>query len=325
MTGTVNDHDLAGWLKQRLGRRHPVAAAALVSPTGVRTAVVGAPAGSDFEIGSISKGVTGLLYADAIARGEVSPESTLGALLPLGEVPAAPITLSSLSTHSSGLPGLPPSAQVLRRTLRLWRSGTNPYGESLDELMRQARSVKPGAPRSRYSNFGFELLGHAVASGAAIPFQQLLADRIATPLGLTSVYAPSAADRLRPTSLLGRSRRGRPMQPWTGEAIAPAGGIRASIGDMAALTRALLEGTAPGMAALDPVRRFGGAVEIGAAWITLEVKGRPVTWHNGGTGGFRSWMGLDRGAGTAVVLLSATSVSVDRFGFELLRTAQNAG
>ena len=52
--------------------------------------------------------------------------------------------------------------------------------------------------------------------------------------------------------------------------------------------------------------------------MTLEVKGRAVTWHNGGTGGFRSWVGLDRKAGTGVVLLTATAASVDRHGFRLL-------
>ena len=48
------------------------------------------------------------------------------------------------------------------------------------------------------------------------------------------------------------------------------------------------------------------------------AKGRDITWHNGQTGGFASWWGLDRAAGTAVVILSGASPSVDRQGFELL-------
>jgi CubicO group peptidase (beta-lactamase class C family) len=109
------------------------------------------------------------------------------------------------------------------------------------------------------------------------------------------------------------------MQPWTGEALAPAGGIRASISDMARLVRALLDGSAPGLVALDPVANYAGpAARIGAGWMTLDAKGREVTWHNGGTGGFRSWVGLDRKAGTGVVLLTATAAPVDRHGFRLL-------
>ena len=38
--------------------------------------------------------------------------------------------------------------------------------------------------------------------------------------------------------------------PSTGEALAPAGGIRATITDMSVLLRALLDGTAPGILAL---------------------------------------------------------------------------
>ncbi|MEU0067785.1 hypothetical protein ABZ085_31975, partial [Streptomyces albidoflavus] len=75
---------------------------------------------------------------------------------------------------------------------------------------------------------------------------------------------------------------------------------------------------AAGVGALDPVAPFGAGARIGAAWITVEIDGRPVTWHNGGTGGFRSWLGLDRARGTGLVVLSATAAPVDRQGFALL-------
>nr|WP_314195058.1 serine hydrolase domain-containing protein [uncultured Arthrobacter sp.] len=280
----------------------------------------GASLAADFEIGSVSKGITGLLYADALGRGELSPGTTLGERLPLGDCPAAGMTLASLSRHSSGLPRLPRQAGTLRRSLALMLRGTNPYGETLAELLEQARLVRRlGSPRPRYSNFGFELLGRAVAAGAGLSFQELLRERLAAPLGLGSAYAPATAAEVRLTAVTGRSRSGKVMQPWTGEALAPAGGIRASISDMARLVQALLEGTAPGLAALDPAANFAGpAARIGAGWMILDVKGREVTWHNGGTGGFRSWVGLDRKAGAAVVLLTATAAPVDRHGFRLL-------
>ena len=41
--------------------------------------------------------------------------------------------------------------------------------------------------------------------------------------------------------------------------------------------------------------------------MTLEAKGRTVTWHNGATGGLSSWMGLDRERARQCVLLSATA------------------
>ncbi|MFI0450102.1 serine hydrolase [Actinomadura sp. 6N118] len=90
-----------------------------------------------------------------------------------------------------------------------------------------------GRPRSRYSNFGFELLGHAIAAAAGMPYAELVHRRIAGPLGLDRFYLPATADQLSPGAITGTSRRGRPRQPWTGEAVGLAGGIRATIGDLA--------------------------------------------------------------------------------------------
>ncbi|MFE2557279.1 serine hydrolase domain-containing protein [Streptomyces sp. NPDC059352] len=331
------DARLAARIRALTGARHPVAAA-VVSPGGTRIAclgagrdttadaaagttagtVAGAELDADFEIGSISKGVTGLLYAEALARGEIEARTTLGDLLPLGDAPAGRVTLEALSIHRSGLPRIPASAHPWRRTVSLWRHGTNPYGEDVGQLLDQARGVRVGKPRSRYSNLGYELLGHALARAARTTYAELVLQRVTTPLGLGCFYLPATAGQLRPGAVRGTSRRGRPREPWTGEALGPAGGIRADIRSMARLTEALLDGSAPGIAALDPVAPLGAGARIGAAWVTVQVKGLTVTWHNGGTGGFRSWLGLDRATGTGVAVLSATTASVDRHGFALL-------
>lgn len=318
MTHASSPDRLASRVSKLLGVRHPVFAAAVLTPGATTIATRGASLEADFEIASISKAVTGLLYAEAIEREEVSATSTLGELLPLTGAPTATVNLGALSTHRSGLPRLPKSMQPWRRTFEFWRHGTNPYGESLEELLEQARGVSLGRERPRYSNFGFELLGHAIASAAGTTYAELVQQRIAKPLDLATFYAPADAEELRPNALVGRNRRGASREPWTGEAIGPAGGIRASISDMTHLGSTLLTGTAPGMAALEPVEPFGSKSRIGAAWITTEVGGRSVTWHNGGSGGFRSWLGLDREAGVGAVILSATSASVDRHGFTLL-------
>lgn len=228
------------------------------------------------------------------------------------------MTVGALSAHRSGLPRLPRSAAPWRRTIALFRPGTNPYGESLAQLLDQARGVRLSRPVPRYSNIGFELLGHALAAAAGTSYVELVRSRVAEPLGLENLYAPARPADLRPAALLGRSRGGRGREAWIGEAVAPAGGLRASIADMARLTAALLDRTAPGLAALDPVAPFGHGARIGAGWITIDHGGREITWHNGGTGGFRSWLGIDGQAGAGVVLLTATSASVDRAGFRLL-------
>jgi len=328
MTAPITgDATLATDLRDRLDSRHPVAAVAVVNRSGTTTAALGAGLGDDFEIGSISKAITGLLYADALTRGEVARTSSLGEFLDLGDSPAAGVDLDAVSQHRSGLPRLPASAHAFRKTIELWRHGTNPYGEDVPELLVQARSVaKLGKARVSYSNLGFELLGHALAGAAGTTYAELVRTRITEPLGLRDTYVPASPDELRPGALIGRSRRGRIQEPWTGAALGPAGGIRSSVQDLAILISALLDGTAPGLGALEPAARMGGRAHIGAGWVILGAdRDHPVVWHNGGTGGFRSWLGLDRASGAGVAVVSATAASVDRHGFALLADQRTDG
>jgi CubicO group peptidase (beta-lactamase class C family) len=291
---------------------------ALVTDDGARVAARGVPLESDVEIGSVSKGLTGLLLHDAVERGEVTLDTRLGEHLAVGDGPVADLLLGSLATHRSGLPRLAPGGQV-RRTLRLLTHGENPYGESLAELLDRVRDLQPGRPRPRYSNLGFMLLGHAVAAAAGMPYARLAQERLAIPLGMAGVRVPATSQDLGPRSVAGTNRRGRNVEAWTGEALGPAGGIRATAEDLARLLSALLDGSAPGVSALEPVARFAGpGVRIGAGWMTTSRAGRELTWHNGGTGGFRSFVGVDRAARRGVALVRVTVRSADRAGLTLL-------
>ncbi|RQN02960.1 class A beta-lactamase-related serine hydrolase [Aeromicrobium camelliae] len=292
---------------------------AAVTPEGQRTATVGAPLDGTFEIGSITKGVTGLLYADMVERGEVRPETRLGDLLDLGDADAADITLEELSQQRSGLPRLGGGLGFFARTALDTLLARNPYAETPDEVVDQVRAAKVGDKEPVYSNLGYAVLGHALASAAGTTYPELVAERIAEPLGLSSFTVPLSPDQLADDAVQGRDRAGRAQQAWADEGFAPAGGIRASAADMATLAQGLLDQTAPGVAALDPQADFGDGLQIGAAWFTEKVGGRTVTWHNGGTGGFRSWFGMDREHGVAVYLAGATTVDLDEIGFALLR------
>ncbi|MFW2513843.1 serine hydrolase domain-containing protein [Demequina sp. SO4-13] len=302
------------------GRHERILIAAVADGEGTHH-TYGAPEDVDAEIGSVSKGLTGLLYRDAVERGHVTPDTTLGDALERPEGAYAKVTLGALATHASGLPPQPPYGgprTLMRRTWRMWRHGENPYGESLDALLDEAADVRLGRPRFAYSNLGYELLGAALARTAGTSYEQLLRTRIAEPLGMTGVSVPATPACLSPLALRGRSKGGRPHEPWTGEAIGPAGGVRATAGDLEALLTGLLENRAPGVSALDPVAEAAGKSRIGAAWLTTPVGGSSVTWHNGRTGGFASWVGVDRDAGVGLAIVSATAASLDREGFRAL-------
>jgi CubicO group peptidase (beta-lactamase class C family) len=77
--------------------------------TGSQTVVHSTRPGSDdtvFQIGSITKVFTTLALADAVARGELTLDTSLAAVLPDAVIPRSgvPVTLRHLATHTSGLP-----------------------------------------------------------------------------------------------------------------------------------------------------------------------------------------------------------------------------
>lgn len=309
-----------------LGPRHTSYVVALVTPDGTDVDAVGAgEAGvrADVELGSVSKGVTGMLWRDAVTRGEVREDATLGDHLHVPDALAG-IRLGALATHSSGLPRLAPGSDPLRRTWELWRQGRNPYREDLAALLARLDRVTVGRSKASYSNLGFQLLGHAVAAGAQLSYADLVAQRIAAPLGLTDTYVAAAAGALRPGAVPPRNRGGREVEPWANEAVAPAGGVRSSAADLAVLLRAMLERTVAGADAMDPVAPMAGRLRIGAGWLTGPLLRRTVTWHNGGTGGFRSFVGIDREHGVGVALVSASTRSVDGAAARLLAESGDA-
>lgn len=59
-------------------------------------------------------------------------------------------------------------------------------------------------------------------------------------------------------------------------------------------------------------------MRIGLAWITLVLGGCPWAWHNGGTGGFRTILLLDRDAHRAAIMLSRLAQDPTFAAFRLL-------
>jgi hypothetical protein len=76
------------------------------------------------------------------------------------------------------------------------------------------------------------------------------------------------------------------------------------------------------MATMVTARRPTGTpgLDIALGWHIINRNGRDFVWHNGGTGGYRSFVGYSASTGIAVVVLSNTStvVGVDDIGLHLL-------
>ncbi len=94
--------------------RSQAAAVAVVSPGREMTATVGAGHDSAFEVGSISKALTGMLYRDATERGLISQTTVLREVLPLGDhgevgsVPLGSLAIPELLRRRDRPRGQPP-------------------------------------------------------------------------------------------------------------------------------------------------------------------------------------------------------------------------
>lgn len=284
------------------------------------------------EIGSVTKVVTSLLLAALAADGVVGYDDAVADHLPV--VPpqvGRPITLADLATHTSGLPRLPAGMLLAGLT----RDRGNPYAGLDEERMRRAiAETRPTRPpgRFRYSNYGAGLLGYALARAAGTSYADLVAGRVAGPLGLadTAIATPAGAEgRL----VQGRSRWGRRAGRWDLASLAGAGGLVSTAPDLLDLL-ALWgpEGAGPLAAAAAatavPRHRVNPALSVGLGWMVVRGGEGParfrrehdLLWHDGGTGGHRSFVAVVPATGAAVVVLSGRARSVTGLGLSLARS-----
>lgn len=66
-------------------------------------------------------------------------------------------------------------------------------------------------------------------------------------------------------------------------------------------------------------REAGGPeMQIGLGWIRRKKGEAGIIWHNGGTGGYHSFMGFAPENSTGVVILSNSTNNIDDIGFHIL-------
>jgi CubicO group peptidase (beta-lactamase class C family) len=287
-----------------------------------REAHFGAGPDTEYEVGSITKTMTALLFADAVDAGGVRADTTVGSLLDLGSSHAAGATLSELASHRSGLPRIASSLKDRASAIVAILRHRNPYTADLPRLLEHAQAAKVAAKgQFSYSNLGAALLGQALAAHAGTRYPDLLNRHLFTPLGMTQSTTPLTADDLPPNASTGWNAHGRPEQAWTLVAYAPAGGVRSTPADMARYAHALLDRTALGLAALEPRWDADGRSRVGYGWFTDRIDGVDITWHNGATGGFSSMLALDSNQHSAVIVLANTAVPLDDIAISLLLDA----
>ena len=122
--------------------------------------------------------------------------------------------------------------------------------------------------------------------------------------------------------LLGYDKKDQPCKCWQWEktdAIAPAGALNSTIGDLLDFAAINLDGSLP---YLSMCHEIHGPCEknanSGLAW-RLE-KDSPISWHTGSAGAFSAWLGLNRETKTAVaVAVNYGLVNAEQIGFAVIK------
>ena len=276
-----------------------------------------------FEIGSATKVFTSLLLADMVQRKQVALDDPVAKYLPptvkMPERNGRSITLVDLSTHTSGLPRVPGNMNP--------KDPGNPYMdysvEQLYQFLSSYQLTRDIGSTYEYSNLGGGLLGHVLARRAGTDYEALVESRICGPLGMKST-AITLAPEMKARLAVGHNAALEPVKNWDLPTLAGAGALRSTANDLLSFLAANLgyskSPLEPAMAAMLKTRRPTGqaGLEIAMGWHIFT--GKEIAWHNGGTGGYRSFIGFDPKTRIGVVALSNTStnVGVDDIGHHLL-------
>lgn len=262
-----------------------------------------------FEIGSLTKAVTGVLLARALDRGAVALAEPIDPVFPLGtpHFGGQAITLLDLATHSSGLPAMPSNTHSPDP-----RNPAAGYTEAdLAEFM--ATYTLPVAPGAKvvYSNLGAGTLGYYLVEDAgAASYEALVRRDLADPLAMpdTRIEVPSG-DQAR----LARGYRQAVIAPANqiGEPLAGAGALRSTGDDMLRFVEAALgigdpEVVAAWATAIEPRRPspLGMDGQLGLLVARETSEDRYLYFKDGQTSGFAAFLLFSTSPPGAVVLLA---------------------
>lgn len=271
-----------------------------------------------FEIGSITKTFTTSLAAILSLENKISFSDAAQKHLPskmvMPERNGKVITVEHLATAHSGLPRMPLNFQP--------KDPLNPYidyhEEELTYFISNFELMRDPGSEYEYSNLGMGLLGFLLTKVEQKNYHTLLDQMICAPLNMKHTYISGLRNE---KNLASGYADKLPMKAWTWDdqsVITGAGGIVSNAEDMMKFLLAQMDDKNPlskAFALTHLPRSDAGKMKIGYGW---HIRDENLIWHNGGTGGFRSFSGFDKTKNKAVVILTNSTTGADDLGFHLL-------
>jgi CubicO group peptidase (beta-lactamase class C family) len=284
-----------------------------------------------FQIGSITKGFTGLCVHALAGEGKIDLDSKASSYLPEVPWPDANITVIQILNHSSGLP----RAAALFPNVpdkKLWLGN------------------QPGR-QVQYSNLGFEILGEIISKVSGQPYSAFLKERIFAPLGMTGAKPYiTLSDRWKyPTGYVPAQEnypplsRSRLVQGEFDEMSVASGSIAATSADMCKYLRFVLK---MGSGHAEPILSATGAKQLlerdvaadifvkgdryASGFGKVNIGGITCLHHTGSVDLFSSSYHADPETGVACFasangrLLAYRPTNITAYAIELMRAARKS-
>ncbi|HRK52560.1 MAG TPA: serine hydrolase domain-containing protein [Cyclobacteriaceae bacterium] len=257
-----------------------------------------------FRLASVSKPVTSVLIGTMMEDGILNWDDPIVKYLPNFELDSATftnqLTIRHVLSHTTGLP--------YHTYTNLIEEGT-PHDELIAELKNVKLIGEPGKIYS-YQNVAYSLLGDVVQSATGHSFETEIKARLFGPLHMANASVNyeellNNSNYAQPHLLRGRHWKTIPVSP-TYYNTAPAGGINASITDMAKLMVALMGNKEDVVTQKTIDQLFNQEVRAtaknrnfnrwsrikrsyyGLGWRVLTFKNDTLAYHGGYVNGYRS-------------------------------------
>jgi len=274
-----------------------------------------------FEIGSITKVFTAMILMDMVIKQQVQLVNPIEMYLPDIKIPdyaGKKITLRHLATHTSGFPRMPSNFAP--------KDPSNPFLdykiESLYSYLNNCSLTKAPGESFEYSNIGMGLLGHILSLRLGKSYEILIQDLITEHLNMTNTFI--TLDSSKHADFASGHHLQKEVSHWDIPGLMGAGALRSTIKDMANFLAAnMIELESPVNNILQQCHKKQyspmSGFSVGLGWLLSNSNNTEIIWHNGGTGGFRSYIGFNPKAKRGIVILAnSTEDWPDEFGLLML-------